>query len=144
MTDIAKFLPHDPPMVLLDELIDYQESTIQARVTLRKTSPFCNETGEIPSYIGLEYMAQAIAAWNGYRAHLENKKPQIGFLLGSRRLTLNVPCFKVGETLDIFGDCQYNDGEMASFFCWIEWDKKRVVEATLNVFQPSDVTKLNL
>ena len=89
-------------------------------------------------------MAQAIAAWNGYRAHLQNEKPKIGFLLGSRKLILNTSHFTIGDTLDVFGDCQYNDGEMASFSCWIECQKERIVEATLNVFQPKDLAKLNL
>lgn len=143
MMPIEKFLPHDPPMVLLDELVSYEENTIHARVTLKRTSPFCDDKGKIPSYVGLEYMAQAIASWNGYRAHLKNEKPKIGFLLGSRKLTLNVSSFKAGETLDIFGECQYNDGEMASFSCWIDHQNERIVEATLNVFQPHDLTKFN-
>jgi predicted hotdog family 3-hydroxylacyl-ACP dehydratase len=139
MSDIAKFLPHDGPMVLLDSLLECLDESVHATVTIKEEAPFC-EQGNVPSYVALEYMAQAIAAWNGYHAHQHQEKPKIGFLLGSRSLTLLVPAFAVGETLDIYGQCQYNDGEMASFACWIEKNKKRIAEATLNVYQPKHMT----
>ena len=36
------------------------------------------------------------------------------------------------------------DGGYITIFIWIERRKKRIVEATLNVFQPNDVTQFNL
>lgn len=142
MPDIGKFLPHNEPMILLDHLVECLDESVHATVTLKADSPFC-EQGSIPSYIALEYMAQGVAAWNGYHAHRRQESPKIGFLLGSRRLTLHVPSFLVGDILDIYGTCQYNDGEMAAFECWVEKDKVRVAEATLNVYQPKDITKFN-
>ncbi|HBN22588.1 MAG TPA: 3-hydroxydecanoyl-ACP dehydratase [Holosporales bacterium] len=142
MSTIGKFLPHDEPMVLLDDLLECLEESVHATVTPHKESPFC-EQGAIPSYVALEYMAQSVAAWNGYHAHQRQEQPKVGFLLGSRRLTLHVPSFLVGETLNVYGKCQYNDGEMASFECWIEKNKERLAEATLNVYQPKDITQFN-
>jgi predicted hotdog family 3-hydroxylacyl-ACP dehydratase len=142
MSDIGKFLPHDAPMILLDELIECLEESVHTKVTPNDESPFC-EQGSIPSYVALEYMAQGVAAWNGYHAHQRQEHPKIGFLLGSRRLTLHVSSFLVGETLNVYGKCQYNDGEMASFECWIEKNNERVAEATLNVYQPKDITQFN-
>ena len=142
MSAIGKYLPHGEPMILLDELIECLEENVHATVTLTDESPFC-EHGRIPSYVALEYMAQSIAAWNGYRAYEHQEEPKIGFLLGSRRLTLNVPSFLVGETLDIYGKCHYNDGEMAAFECRIERNRECIAEATLNVYQPKDITQFN-
>ena len=42
------------------------------------------EDGQVPAWVGIEYMAQAIAAWAGCRARAAGKPPQLGFLLGSR------------------------------------------------------------
>lgn len=134
---IEEFLPHSPPMVLLDELISFTESTVHSRVTLKANSPFC-ENGHVPAYIAIEYMAQCVGAWNGARSQLQYEEPKIGFLLGTRKLTLNRPYFEVGETLDIYGESQFTDGEMAYFQCKITIDGEEVAAAGINVFQPKD------
>ena len=177
--DIIDLLPHDPPMILLDRVLEHRDDYIETAVTIQEGSPFCNlgipigvqnvdsetrvearsvqlvrEDPEIskvskthslkhdgyrvPSYVAIEYMAQAIAAWNGLLSRKQGQKPRIGFLLGSRKLKLLTPCFKVGETLNVFGQSKYNDEEMASFDCWVERSGERVAEASLNVFQPKE------
>ncbi len=138
---VADLLPHSAPMVLIDRLVSYQPEGIHTQVVINDDSAFC-ENGKVPSYIALEYMAQTVGVWNGARAKLENQSPQIGFLLGARRLDLEIPFFKVGETLDIHGKPLYVDGEMASFECWVEINKKRVVQTGLNVYQPKDINLL--
>ena len=138
---IADLLPHNHPLILIDRVVDYTEDTIHTIVNIRNDSPFF-ENGAIPSYIGLEYMAQTVGAWTGLMARQQNQEPKIGFLLGSRKLILNVPTFKEGSTLDIHGLVKYNDGEMGSFECWVEIDGEQVVQANLNVFQPSNIAPL--
>ncbi len=134
---ITEFIPHEPPMVLIDRVVTYEEDFIHCQVTICNNSLFC-ENGSVPSYVAIEYMAQAIAAWNGIMAQKVGEKPRIGFLLGSRRLELKVPSFIVGEILDVYGKAQYTDGEMASFDCWVEIHGTRVVHAGLNVYQPKE------
>jgi 3-oxoacyl-[acyl-carrier-protein] synthase-1 len=135
VNSIVKLLPHDAPMVLIDRVISYTEDSIHCQVNIHAHSPFC-ENREVPSYIAIEYMAQAIAGWNGMMAKKNNEQPKIGFLLGTRRMELNVPSFKIGDVLDVYGKALYIDGEMASFDCWIDIKGERVVHAGLNVFQP--------
>jgi predicted hotdog family 3-hydroxylacyl-ACP dehydratase len=134
---LSELLPHDYPMILLDRVIAYHETFIHAGVTIRKDSPFF-EKGAVPSYVALEYMAQAIGLWNGLIVCQSDQKPQIGFLLGTRQLTLDIPSFKEGLELDIYGQLKYNDGEMASFDCWVEDQGRRAAQASLNVFQPKE------
>ena len=62
--NITELLPHDPPMVLIDRVVSYQNDFVHCQVTIHQDSPFC-KNGSVPSYIGIEYMAQAAAAWNG-------------------------------------------------------------------------------
>lgn len=92
MIEIEKIVPHDAPMILIDELVDYQESGVHVRLKISPTSPFATKEG-VPSYVGMEYMAQAIAAWDGYRTYLENMPPRVGFLLSSRNLNLHTSMF---------------------------------------------------
>jgi len=135
--NIKDLLPHDPPMVLIDRAMRYNDDSIHCQLTIKDDSPFC-EGGFVPSYVALEYMAQTIAAWNGLISRQLGEEPKIGYLLGARQLVLNVSTFQVGEMLDIYGKSQYVDGEMASFDCWIDINGKRVAHAGLNVFQPKE------
>lgn len=137
---VVDLLPHDPPMVLVDSVLAFDAEFIHAQVTIQPHSPFCEE-GAVPAYVAIEYMAQTVGVWNGLMAKAHNQSPKIGFLLGSRRLDLKVPNFKVGQVLDIYGQSQYIDGEMASFDCWIEVDRERVAQAGLNVYQPKDINE---
>jgi len=132
---VANLLPHAPPMILLDDIIAHEENFVHTRVRIREGLPFF-KNGGVPSYIALEYMAQTIGVWKGFLSQEHNQKPQIGFLIGSRQLILNTPFFKEGAILDVYGEPKYNDGEMASFECWVESQGQRFAQATLNVFQP--------
>jgi len=133
---IADLLPHAPPMVLLDRVEAYQDDFIHTSLTIKESSAFF-ETDGVPAYIALEYMAQTVAAWNGLMSRQQGENPRVGFLLGARRLTLDVPVFKLGEQLHVYAQANYMDGEMAAFDCWIEINGVRVVQAGLNVFQPA-------
>ena len=135
---IETLLPHDRPMILIDRVINFREDYIHASVRIHENSPFL-EQGEVPSYVSLEYMAQTVGAWNGLLARQNNTAPKIGFLLGTRQLTLDIPSFKVGDDLEVYGEAKYNDEEMASFECWVEVEKSRVAHAILNVYKPKTV-----
>ena len=134
---IADILPHKPPMILVDAVATFRKDFIHTTLTIKKGIPFYID-GKVPSYVSIEYMAQSIGAWRGLLALEEKKPPQIGFLLGTRKLHLGVPFFEEGDTLDIYGDASYSDGEIASFKCWVERDNDLVASASLNVFQPND------
>jgi predicted hotdog family 3-hydroxylacyl-ACP dehydratase len=137
---IQELVPHANPMLLLDHAKYFSENYIHTVVKVCSSSQFSVIPGEVPSYVALEYMAQSIAAWNGMAARLQNCKPKVGFLIGSRNLILKVSSFKENILLNIYGKSNYNNGEMASFDCWVEHHKETVVTATLNVCQPKNIT----
>lgn len=140
--DISELVPHSPPMVLIDRMVSHRDDFIHCQVTINSFSPFC-ENGSVPSYIAIEYMAQALAAWNGLMSKRQGDSPKIGFLLGVRRLELDVPSFNIGEVLDVYGNVLYIDGAMASFECWVDLEGKRAVHAGMNVFQPKNLEELD-
>lgn len=135
--NISEYLVHDAPMALVDRVMSYRESFIHCQTMIQPHSPFC-DNGAVPSYVGIEYMAQTVAVWNGFKARGYGDKPRIGFLLGTRRLELNCAAFKVGDVLDVYGATQYMDEEMGSFECWIDVDGKRAVQAKLSFYVPKE------
>ena len=135
--NILDIIPHKPPMVLIDKVIDFTSDSITAMVTITDQSLFF-ENGGVPSYVGIEYMAQAVAAWNGLMARQNNLPSGIGYLLGTRKMKLLIENFKEGSYLEIKGYCKFTDGEIASFDCSIHIDGIEVASAALTVFQPSN------
>ncbi len=133
--NILDIIPHKPPMALIDRVVDFTADSITVTVAITDQSLFF-ANGGVPSYVGIEYMAQAVAAWNGLMARQNNLSPGIGYLLGTRKMKLLIETFKEGSYLEIKGYCKFTDGEIASFDCSIHADGIDVASASLTVFQP--------
>lgn len=97
---IAELLPHQPPMILLDRVIDCDGESLEAELALTADSPFC-VGGRVGAWVGLEYMAQAVGALAGAQARLAGKEPRVGLLLGTREYQAQVPFFTEGSVLRV-------------------------------------------
>lgn len=136
--DIGDIVPHTGRMSLLDRAIEGDEDSLVAEVTPREDSLF-HEGGGVGGWVGVEYMAQAIAAWAGWRARLRGEVPRVGFLLGTRRYECSRPRFKVGETLRIEVRRQFwSENGLGQFDCGIDINGETVATAALTVFEPQD------
>ncbi|WP_261817679.1 hotdog family protein [Vibrio gallicus] len=136
--DIEVLLPHDKPMILIDKAVDIQSDTVHCQVTIGEHNPFFEQqTQTVPAYVGIEFMAQAIAAWSGFHAMQQQKQPPIGFLLGSRRFTTQCDSYQGGITLDIYAQKVMEDNGMAVFSAQIEHDGTQIASCQLNVYVPS-------
>lgn len=132
---VGALLPHEARMILLDEVIDYDATSLRARVDISAASLFATPEG-VPSYVGLEYMAQACGAHAGALARDAGAAVRIGFLLGTRQYRMDTPWFRLGDRLTVSVSMTYSDNEMGSFGCRIEIAGAIVAEAQLNVIQP--------
>ena len=139
-TPIEDLVPHDRPMALLDEMVSYTDQRSVCKVTIHPDSMFAGPYG-VPSYVGIEYMAQAIAAHGGYRARLAGQPIKVGFLLGTPKLTSNCDNFPMNHTLKIEVVEDWGDDELRRFQCKvIDAESGEVLQETgLNVFQPKDL-----
>ncbi|MEM4989627.1 3-hydroxylacyl-ACP dehydratase [Collimonas sp. H4R21] len=136
--DIRRFLPHSGAMVLLDRLLEAGTEELLAEVTIRQDSLFCDGQG-VPAWVGVEYMAQAIAAYAGYAAQLRGEAVKIGFLLGTRRYEAGCPGFAVGSVLQVHVQRLLQaDNGIGSFECRIHAAGQQLASATITVFQPAD------
>ena len=137
MSTPAELLAHRAPMLLLDDIVAVDGSSIAAQVHIGPHSPFFDGVG-VPSYVGLEYMAQACGAYVGALARSAGRAPRIGYLLGTRNFVTHVGRFASGDRLDVGASCVYSDGEMGVFECRIRRSDVVVAEAQLNVYQPPE------
>lgn len=135
---VATLVPHSGDLVLLDRVLTADQESLSAALTVRADGLY-NHGDQVPAWVGMEYMAQAVAAFAGWHAHLEQRPVQLGFLLGSRRFTHSRPAFQVGTPLTVtVHRLLQDDSGMAVFECTLDDHHGRCAEARLNVFQPND------
>jgi predicted hotdog family 3-hydroxylacyl-ACP dehydratase len=93
----------------------------------------------MPAWIGIELMAQAIAAHVGLVKRSEGKPVSPGVLLGTRRFAPALAAFPAGQPLQVATAISFRDESgLAAYDCRIESAGKVLVEATLKVFEPAD------
>jgi predicted hotdog family 3-hydroxylacyl-ACP dehydratase len=139
MPDIRSLVPHAGPMLLLDRVVSADADNLLAEVRIRSDSLFCNADG-VGVWVGIEYMAQAIAAWAGYIARSRGEPVKLGFLLGTRRYECSRPIFVIGSLLQVHVRRVFQDESgLGSFECYIDDEQGRVATATVTVFQPRNV-----
>ena len=113
-----EYLPHEPPMVLVDEVVYVDENKALTKCYVSHggvLSPFLNEDGNLPSFFALEIFAQSVGVWNGFNQYGTCNKPKMGMVLGARELKVKEPFFKAGSVLNIVVYKNMSDGTLANF-----------------------------
>lgn len=131
-------------MALIDNILKADNFSVLAEVTITPNSLFQDKQGNIPSWIGIEYMAQTIAAFAGVK-HSQNKEPiKYGFLVGTRTYEAFVDYFSQGKTYLVEATQLFIDSGLASFECRIK-EKETDQEccyAKINVYEPENTNNL--
>ena len=136
LPSIATLVPHAKPMLIVDRVLAADDTSLTAELTIQKDSLFCHN-GAVAAWVGVEYMAQTVAAHAGYLATLEKKPIRPGMLLGTRSYTCNCPSFAVGSTLRIHVNRLFlADNGLGSYSCTIDNMDDEQAKAILTVFQP--------
>jgi predicted hotdog family 3-hydroxylacyl-ACP dehydratase len=134
MFAVEELVPHSGKMVLLNRVIEFDEESMVAEVIVRDDGMF-GDGNAVPAWLGVEYMAQTIAALGGMKRRLAGKPLNLGFLLGTRRYDCNVPLFDVGSVLTVSVKRLLEDQGLGVFECRITADGISA-SAKLNVYQP--------
>lgn len=135
---IAEVVPHADEMILLDSIEMFEAEHIVCTRTVRRGDMFVDADGHLPAWVGVELMAQAIAAWAGCRARAEQRPVRLGFLLGTRHYACNVDAFPASTCLRVEAEREFhNEQGMGVFHCRIEGPGIHA-EARLNVYSPRD------
>ncbi|MDY0248671.1 MAG: hotdog family protein [Pseudomonas sp.] len=136
---LAELLPHAGDMILLDSIERCDEERIVTHLQVRSGGLFNQADGSYPAWLGVELMAQSIAAYAGVRAKRRGDKIELGFLLGTRKYQCNVARFPLGAQLQIEAICSLEDDSgMGVFECYLR-GADIYVEARLNVYRPPNV-----
>lgn len=134
-----RLMPHRPPSILLDEVLDYGEQHATALVRVRRDSKWFDPARDgVPAWVGLEYMAQTIAVWSGHLQVRAGRPITVAFLLGSRAYRCGVPQFAAGLDLMVSVRALVTEPNgLGSFDCRIEGDGVEAA-ARVNAFRRDD------
>ena len=138
LSSVSELVPHDGNMCFLSSVEAFDEKSLHAKARIESTNPFLVED-TISSWIGIEYMAQAIAAWAGSRAKNRGEPAKVGLLLGTRHYHVDSPPFRLHCELDIYvNKIIESENNLAVFECRIEYEEG-LIAANINVFMPDNI-----
>ena len=147
LPDIAELIPHRANMVMLDRVISVDAVSLCAEVTITSANPFYDDISKsVGAWVGIEMMAQTMAAFEGYQALQLNEPVKVGFLLGTRHYESHCDHFPLGCTLQIAVHqvIKHANG-LGAFECKIteahDLNNKIVAIATVTAFKPDNVTQ---
>ena len=137
---ITELIPHRDPMLLLDAVHDFTPTSLRTSYMIRPER-WPDPLG-MPAYMGIELIAQAIAAHNCLvnREKDRTAGPSLGVLLGTRRYVSVASHFGPGERLEIgiTEKMQDESGFGAFDGTILSSDGIQQASATVKVFRPPD------
>ena len=139
---VDELIRHRGDMSLLDRVVDHGDTWLEARARVTERSLFLID-GVVPAWVGIEYMAQAVAALMGLRARQRGKGASVGFLVGTRKYLTEGPAFAVDSVLTVrVQESLMDENGLGLFDCQLTCRQPDGVSFTasgrLNIFQPDD------
>ncbi|WP_069267962.1 hotdog family protein [Paraburkholderia nodosa] len=136
---IEAIIPHRGTMLLLDSVAACSDESLTALARVRADAWYADEQGAMPAWIGIELMAQAIAAHVGLLSMRDGKPARPGVLLGTRRYEAAQGAFAGGAPLSVtVNELLRSEEGHGAYGCTISQDGKLFAEATVKVYQPRD------
>ena len=141
MMNAIDFIPHDKPMVFVDHLIEADDLSATAELTITSDLMFCEAEG-LPTWASIEIMAQTVSAYAGYRGKKTgNAKPKVGFLLGTRKMQFPIAYFALNDVLKIHMEQSYLHEGLGQFQCVIQYQEHEI-SAMLSVYEPPEIDQI--
>lgn len=139
---IEELLPHRGTMLLLDRVVEFETSGLVAEYAPRSDAWYADATGNLPGWIGIELMAQCVAAHVSMSKRKAGLTPKMGALLGTRAYQMSPPLsgsFSAGQVLRIRVQETFRDESgLAAYDCSITQNGETLARAMLKIFEPDD------
>lgn len=129
-------------MILLDTIIDHGDDWLEAYVSHSKHCLFADHLGRIPTWVGLEYICQAVAALEGI-GRLRNGAAIIpGAVMGAKSLLTSQPYFLTQQAVRVRIQEEIRGETTLAVYSGIiaDDDGQALVTSTVKVIMPEDPT----
>jgi predicted hotdog family 3-hydroxylacyl-ACP dehydratase len=136
---VDEVLPHRGTMRLIDEIVAFSDDAVTVRAHVDRHAWYADADGAMPAWLGIELMAQAIAAHVGLIAMRAGGRARPGVLLGASRYEVVAPSFASAERLSIEAkELLKSEQGHGAYECTISIEARCVGQAIIKVFQPND------
>ena len=139
LPEIEQVLPHRGEMLLLDRVLTADDLTLVAEYCVRPDAWYSNANAAMPAWIGIELMAQAVAAHVALDATRAGGTARLGVLLGTRSYLAHCAEFEADCMLRIEArEVLRTEGGHRAYECLIVQQTQMRAQAVIKVFQPAD------
>jgi predicted hotdog family 3-hydroxylacyl-ACP dehydratase len=137
---IAELVPQADGMLLLDRVIAHESTHTVCAASADRSPLFANRDGSVPSWVGIEYMAQCAAVHGELAQRSSGDAPRPGLLLGSRRLEIHRDAFAAGDSLEVTARHHMGESGLVAFDCSIRSvsSGETLIEGRVNLYLFSD------
>ncbi len=111
---VVDYLPHRPPMLLIDEIVEVGELRAVCRATIHPDCVFAIDGVVHPSAM-IEFIAQACAIFVGVRGERDGDPPRFGLIMACREVTFAVDRFAIGDELTLEVTKVFGQHQLAAF-----------------------------
>jgi predicted hotdog family 3-hydroxylacyl-ACP dehydratase len=132
----AELLPHGPTMRFISRILAFEDEMLECEVIPGAHDMAFARDGAIPAAVGVEYMAQAIAAFVSLKTGRDHSKP--GFVMAIRRMKVEVTRFALHKPLRIHVERRWGEVRAARFDAVVYDGDTVVLQGALSVFRPTD------
>ena len=140
---IEELLPHRGNMLLLSRVLAADDESAACEAVPDADAWYADADGLMPAWIGIELMAQTIAAHVALIARRAGKPPRPGVLLGTRAYRAGVERFAAGKPLEVMARVTYRDASgLGAYDCTlVDSSGTELATAAITVYEPADFAK---
>ena len=129
---VARVVPHAPPMLALDELVEWAPGRIVCRLVVREGGLFVC-AGGVDGVWTLEFMAQAVAACLGCEATLAGHEVRVGMVVACRSMSIERAFIPLGTRLTVAAGCIRGSDSTSLFETEVRDDAGLVASAVMTL-----------
>ncbi len=132
---LEELIPHRGSSVVLERLTEFEPPRATCEIVLNETFPYYVD-GQVQAVVGVEMLAQAVAAFVGMTRRESGEPARPGYLIGVPRAELYAPHLPLGVPLRACIEKVWHEGPAGSFSGRLLVGTKPLVDARLSVFEP--------
>jgi predicted hotdog family 3-hydroxylacyl-ACP dehydratase len=115
---VSAYLPHRPPMLLIDEIVEVTDTLTVCRTTIHADCVFAIDGRVHPAAL-IEFVAQVCAIGVGVLSARKGDPPRTGIILACREIAFEVDELVVGDELTITTHRVFGQIQLAAFSCTV-------------------------
>lgn len=134
--EIEELIPHRGRSVLLEGVRHFVEGEASFDAVIKADHPYARD-GRVEALVGLEMMAQAVAALVGLEQRAAQQPPQVGYLVSATQLEFRCRWLSVGSRLVVGARTTWLDQGSGCFDCSVAEGSETLMAGGLTVVRSS-------